>query len=84
MKPTNSILRSNIHQVFPYDPLFYFLIFLCANGLLAYGPLTFQTELWLGLAGIILPLTLGFFHAKPADKNETPVYQRELIGPSVG
>jgi hypothetical protein len=46
--------------------------------------LNFQTDLWLGLAGIILPLTLGFFHAKTADKNETPVYQREFLGHSSG
>ena len=53
----------------------YFLIFLMTNGLLSYGNLTLQTDLWVGFIGLLVPCV--FFVSMAFDKNRSAASSRD-------
>ncbi|HUO57035.1 MAG TPA: hypothetical protein VMV05_02560 [bacterium] len=57
-----------------HQPLLYFLVWTFALGLLSYGSLLLQTQLWLGLFGIGLPalLYLKSFSGVPLERSRVP------------
>jgi len=57
-----------------YDPWFYFFIFLAANILLSYFPLSLVTRLWIFLMGLALPLFFAVKSLPIVTPGEKPGY----------
>ena len=65
-----------------YSPWACFFIFLAANTLLSYFPLSLETRLWIGLLGLFLPFLWAYLSPIPSARPNNFLDQREFL-PSV-
>ncbi len=74
MSKSSSAFKSPI----AFSAWIYFFIFLTANTLLSYFPLTFQASLWISLLGLALPFGIALWTGKPSPTSESPLHQFEF------
>src|SRR5665213_1271339 len=72
-------INSSQNILLPFNPWIYFLIFLISNILLSYFIFSFETTLWIGILGLILPFTIGLLTYKPIKNLEIPLFKLELF-----
>ncbi len=71
--PTPEFTFSSIWKnQLPYNPWVYFFIFLFANTLLSFGPISLSAKLWIGLLGLFLPMITALHFIFLERRNEKP------------
>ena len=71
--------KSAQRTILSFNPWIYFFIFLITDSFLSYSNFSFETNLWIGILGLIFPFLLGLLTYQPSKDLKGPLYKQEFF-----